>query len=727
MITGWHSNILHYLSIADYASVIVYYEQLIEQESDEFSNYWYLGLAYLLDDEEASAQTTWLLAIAQAPEPDMTRLTEELSAVLQQEAERQLNNGEKNKCWQIRCHIKEISPSDLDNILNLLLLEIELDYFAPSKILEWEICNILDQCETQTVNGQLLFKALQKVLKYPDQASVDLAKSSVKHACPLNQWVSMLIEAATNLGYYQSAPLLGIELICLCLQLTPKDLEAIEHLPRLYLGAGQYQEAIQAATDFFDHCSTLELKFLSNAILLKSMLSAGAWGTVPSIAQRHKSLLKQIIETQPTLSLSGIKSLVVYTGQMFYLQDNLRENRWFLNEATKLFSKNLAVNTSIKLPLCHNYQPHQEKKLKIGYIAHTLRSHSVGWLSRWLFRYLDRNKFELHLYLFVQQQNDPFFCEWFEQKVDGASFFVDDIPAMAEKIRDDKIDILIDLDSITLDHTVAVMSLKPAPIQATWLGWDASGLKTVDYFIADPYVLPEDAEQHYHEKILRLPQTYIAVNGFEIDVPTIKRSDLGISSDSIVYFSAQVGMKRHPETIQLQLQIIKEVPNSYLLIKGLADEQSIQEMFLGLATEVGIAADRLKFLPMVPTEMIHRANLGIADVVLDTFPYNGATTTLETLWMGIPLVTRVGQQFAARNSYAFLMNVGVTEGIAWNAEEYVEWGVRFGQDLQLRMNVAWKLQQSRKTSALWNTKQFAKDMEQAYCSMWLNYIGDHST
>jgi predicted O-linked N-acetylglucosamine transferase (SPINDLY family) len=119
--------------------------------------------------------------------------------------------------------------------------------------------------------------------------------------------------------------------------------------------------------------------------------------------------------------------------------------------------------------------------------------------------------------------------------------------------------------------------------------------------------------------------------------------------------------------------------------------------------------------------MIHRANLGIADVVLDTFPYNGATTTLETLWMGIPLVTRVGTQFAARNSYAFLMNAGVTEGIAWSAEEYVKWGIRFGTDQNLRLDVAWKLRQSRRTSALWNTKQFAREMEQAYEKMWLDY------
>jgi predicted O-linked N-acetylglucosamine transferase (SPINDLY family) len=110
--------------------------------------------------------------------------------------------------------------------------------------------------------------------------------------------------------------------------------------------------------------------------------------------------------------------------------------------------------------------------------------------------------------------------------------------------------------------------------------------------------------------------------------------------------------------------------------------------------------------------------LTIAVVVLDTFPYNGATTTLETLWMGIPLVTRVGEQFAARNSYTMMMNAGITEGIAWTDEEYLDWGIRLGSDAQLRQQVIWKLRQSRYTSPLWNGKQFTREMENAYEQMW---------
>ena len=266
------------------------------------------------------------------------------------------------------------------------------------------------------------------------------------------------------------------------------------------------------------------------------------------------------------------------------------------------------------------------------------------------------------------------------------------------------------------------MGFKPAPIQVTWLGKDASGIPAIDYFIADPYVLPENAQEYYQEKIWRLPQTYIAVDGFEIDVPTISRNQLGIPSDAIVYFTAQNGLKRHPDTVRLQMQILRQVPNSHLLVKGRSDESAVQQLFECLANKAEIDLSRLHFLNMDSNEFIHRANLQVADVVLDTYPYNGATTTLETLWLGIPLVTKVGKQFAARNSYAFMMNAGVTEGIAWTDEEYVDWGMRLGIDETLRQKVSWQLKHSKHTSPLWNTKLFALEMENAYQQMWNKYI-----
>ena len=170
------------------------------------------------------------------------------------------------------------------------------------------------------------------------------------------------------------------------------------------------------------------------------------------------------------------------------------------------------------------------------------------------------------------------------------------------------------------------------------------------------------------------------------------------------------------------MKIIKAVPNSYFLIKGSGDGEEIKNFFTKIAREEGVDSQRLRFLPRDSSEEIHRANLAIADVVLDTFPYNGATTTLETLWMGIPLVTRVGEQFSARNSYTMMVNAGITEGIAKSDEEYLQWGITLGKDAELREQVADKLVKSRRNSPLWNGKQFTRNLETAYQQMWTDYL-----
>jgi len=228
--------------------------------------------------------------------------------------------------------------------------------------------------------------------------------------------------------------------------------------------------------------------------------------------------------------------------------------------------------------------------------------------------------------------------QWYISKSDKAyKLGISGIEA-AEKIYEDEIDILIDLDSITMNTSCEVMAIKPAPVQVSWLGWDASGVPNADYYIADNYVLPESAQDYYAEKIWRLPETYVAVDGFEVGVPTVRRDSLDIPSDAVIYYCSQMGYKYNPNTARLQMQIIKSVPNSYFVTKWFAEQESLKNFFIQIAESEGLSADRLRFLPYAASEAVHRANLGIADVVLDTYPYNGATTTLETLWMCIPLV-----------------------------------------------------------------------------------------
>ncbi len=420
-------------------------------------------------------------------------------------------------------------------------------------------------------------------------------------------------------------------------------------------------------------------------------------------------------------------SLITLNNLFLYLEDNPAENRLFLNKIGNLFENHIKQEYDY-IPSPITFKLAQQKtnpKLKIGYIGRTLRCHSVGWLSRWLMQYHNKDNFDLNIYLICQPE-DYVTEQWFRKNASSIKSFGSDINEIVREIRKDDIDILVDLDSFTSQITNIIMALKPASIQVSWLGMDTPGIPSIDYLITDPYVLPDNAQEYDSEKIWRLPSTYLAIDGFEIDVPTLKREHLDIDDQAIIYLNIQSALKRNPRIIHLQMKIIKAIPNSYLLIKGQDLDETGHKLFEDIALEEGVSKDQLRFLPFTPTEAIHRANLSIADVVLDTYPYNGATTTLETLWREIPLVTRVGEQFAARNSYTFMMNAGITEGIAWSDEEYVEWGIKIGTDEQLRKEISWKLKQSKKTSPLWNGKQFAVDMETAYQQMWEIYLQNNN-
>jgi predicted O-linked N-acetylglucosamine transferase (SPINDLY family) len=492
----------------------------------------------------------------------------------------------------------------------------------------------------------------------------------------------------------------------------------LHKIHQYYIETGNFELALETANKIRNLSNDKVSKLDSIYLLLYTELLAGNWLNIDNKTQEYYQAIQNNLE-RGQCPMRNQAEVISITSPLAYLKDDLVGNRWLTNQLAKLFQE--AVRKRFNQVTIESQKPKDvNKKLNIGYIAYTLRRHSVGFLSRWLIHYHQRDNFNIHLYL-VNQVEDDITEQWFKNKVDK----YDNLPAnpqiIAEKINQDNIDILVDLDSITNNTTCGVMAIKPAPIQITWLGLDATGIPAIDYFLVDNLVLEKNAQEFYQEKLWRLPNCYLAVDGFEIGTPTLTRQDLNIPEDAITYLTLQVGLKRNPATIRLQMQIIKAVPNSYLLIKGAGSEKLIKDLFISIAKEEGIDENRLRFLSGVAKEEIHRANLQIADVVLDTYPYSGATTTLETLWMGIPLVTKVGQQWSSRNSYTLMVNAGISEGIAWSDEEYIDWGIKLGKDENLRRKVIAKLDESRQTSPLWNARQFTKNVENAYRQMWQIY------
>ncbi|MFM2304599.1 MAG: hypothetical protein RLZZ135_2011 [Cyanobacteriota bacterium] len=706
------------------AQTIKYYETIIDRGDERSENYWNLGLAYLLGQQELDAQATWFIPLDRAVELEADALTIELVIILDRVAVQKLVEDNFDDSWLISQYLREIDPTHINNLLRSIFLEIKLNLFSPKILVEWQAVEIFSgETELKDNQRELLDLVIESLLAFPSAFTHDFICQCL-FSFPQSQ--SHLIELISTIllkSSHRSGPsLFSMELLESCRELEPKNDVLLQVLCRLNCKLGEHKKATDLSFLIYNMSNGLGNQIIANANIVRTLLNAGDWHNLLPIVDRHYQLLETFISKQPSISVPHIDLRLMVAASFFpYIADRPDYYRSLQNQISRTY---LDFNHPqiIDREIIAAALPKQTGVLRIGYLGSTLRSHSVGWLSRWLWQYHERDRFQVFTYCINQNPDDRVYQKWFRDRSDVAYCFGSNADEIAAQIRADKVDILIDLESLTLDTTCQVLAAKPAPVQISWLGWDATGLPTVDYFIADRYVLPDNAQDYYQEKIWRLPQSYVAVDGFEVGTPTISREDLKIPADCVIYWSGQRGYKRHPQTIKLQMQILRSVPDSYLLIKGESDRAIVEELFGNIATEIGVNIDRLRFLNTVADEYTHRANLAIADIVLDTFPYNGATTTLETLWMGIPMVTQVGQQFAARNSYTFMINAGITEGIAWTEEEYVDWGVKLGLDRDLRMQVREKLRSGRQTAPVWNAKQFTLDMEQAYQEMWAKHL-----
>ncbi|WP_373543308.1 O-linked N-acetylglucosamine transferase, SPINDLY family protein [Chamaesiphon sp.] len=696
---------------------IGFYENQISIDETCASHYWNLGIAYLLADREDDAQLAWFTPLSATDEID--NLTNELVLALDQKAESLAQLSHLEQAWLLRQHIIAIAPDRLENILKSIVLAHSIDRLTPECLIQWQVNDLLSATDNlDDFPEELLDGCLRGLISLQTDVSLEAIKlvlSLVKeNREPL---IYRTTNTAFNLFHREKIWAFAIKLAEICNEIDPNNLGTIAILSGLYCLEGLYDRAIATAKEYDRISSGVFQKLFASYLIQRAYFTAGNWENAAELVDLHRGILLEITEKYSQKSSEvQVQRLLVSSFFFPYIEDNPKINKSLQNKIANIYQNNIGL-----VCLKSEFDLSLQKKvgcLRIGYIASTLKTHSVGWLSRWLIHHHDRKSFQTFIYCLNLSKEDEFNHKWFRDKVDISYYFSNHPQEVAAQIKADEIDILIDLDSLTFDLTGLVMAYKPAPVQVSWLGWDASGIPAIDYFIADPYVLPNDAQEYYQEKIWRLPQTYLAVDGFEIGIPTLRRQDLNIPDDAVIYFSSQSGYKRHPDNIRCQMRIIKSVPNSYFLIKGKSDPSVIQNFFGKIAEEEGISLDRLRFLDGVPDEPTHRANLAIADIVLDTFPYNGATTTLETLWMGIPMVTQVGQQFAARNSYTFMLNAGITEGIAWNQQEYIEWGVKLGLDRDLRDKIAGKLRSGRTTAPVWNAKQFTLDMEAAYRQMW---------
>ncbi|MFS8904789.1 methyltransferase domain-containing protein [Synechococcus sp. O70.2] len=363
-----------------------------------------------------------------------------------------------------------------------------------------------------------------------------------------------------------------------------------------------------------------------------------------------------------------------------------------------------------------------KRKLRVGFLGNCFQRHSVGFLSEATLRNLSRNLLDVVYYYYQGWKNedmashDNMYQKFRSHENLYFRFFPGETkpPQVAAQAREDRIDIMVFMDSITSYDANIVAALRAAPIQIGWLGGDAVGLPEFDYFFADPYILPEEAQADYHERIIRLP-SYCAVDHLDVFAANEVdfKASLRIESKNVVFLTAASAYKRTPKCIDAHLQILKAVPNGVLIVKGSGEIATVIRRYQERAKELGVL-DRVRFLAQASSVEEHRGQLALVDLVLDTFPYTGATHTMEALYMGVPVLTLVGRHYYGRMSYSLLKNVGLEDCITWSVEEFIERGIQLGNNPERLAKAKQTIRDSYHRSIVWDPKRLAKAMERVF-------------
>ena len=368
-------------------------------------------------------------------------------------------------------------------------------------------------------------------------------------------------------------------------------------------------------------------------------------------------------------------------------------------------------------PTAHVNDRSVARRLKVGYVSPDFRQHSVAYFLEPLLRNHDRTAVELFCYAEVNRPDAV--TGRFRQLADCWVTTVG-MPdeAMAERIRRDGIDVLVDLAGHSSKNRLPVFARKPAPIQVTWLGYpNTTGLEAIDYRLVDAVTDPEgEADAFASETLVRLPGGFLCYGGsFDAPVPGAAPC---LAAGTITFGSFNSPAKLSGATLDAWAALLTRLPGAHLLLKGnaFADEATRAACFDGLRKR-GVAAERVEILAWLPDET-HLALYDRVDVALDPFPYNGTTTTCEALWMGVPVVTLCGDRHAGRVGASLLTQLGLSDLIAGSVEEYLEIAVALAGDPARIASLRGSLRPRVAASQLCDARGFARKIEAAYRSMW---------
>jgi len=365
----------------------------------------------------------------------------------------------------------------------------------------------------------------------------------------------------------------------------------------------------------------------------------------------------------------------------------------------------------------------KHQKIRIGYFSADFKNHPVSLLTAELFELHDRGNFEIVAFSLQETAPDDFMrprlIRAFDKFLDVSKQSEIEIAQLA---RDLEIDIAIDLGGYTLGAKPSIFYYRAAPIQINYLGYAGSmGVDFIDYIIADEIVIPPNDQQYYSEKVAYLPHSFIPDDSQRLPSDRVfTRAELGLPEEGFVFCCFNNSYKFNAAMIDSWSRILLEVPQGVLWISK--NNTSFQANLLKEFGKRDITSERIIFAERMDLMADHLARYRLADLFLDTIPYNAHTTALDALKTGVPLLTRIGQSFPARVAASLLNTLQMSDLITYTEEEYEEQAISLANNSNQYQQVKDRLAQNLMTFPLFDSQLFINNLEELYLNIYQTHL-----
>lgn len=605
---------------------------------------------------------------------------------------------------------------------------IQQNKFVAARVLYEQICaHDRSDCEAWVMLG-VLEGRLGNAQKAADCCSRAVALAPRHVGAQFNLGVALC-----DLGRVDDA----IEALRRVLSLAPGHRDATRTLTHLLCGIGRFADAVQVVRD--------ALPFNPADAEMHATLGGLLQGR--GLLEEAETWLRRSIDIDPALEMAYDN-----LGTVLCAQGRITESIACYRQGLTLNSRNAVIRSNMLLALhygsdvagerlldehrqwaeIHEHRDAQragysrdrdpDRRLRVGYISPDLREHSVAHFIEPLLSAHDRTEVEVFCYADVRAPDQT--THRLKELAD-VWYFTSDlrVAEFVSRVLEDRIDILVDLAGHTAGNRLEVFAHGPAPVQVTYLGYPGTtGLTSMNYRLTDSLTDPAGDEQFYSEELVKLPGCFLCYQP-PYDAPEVVQTP-AIECGHVTFGSFNNLAKITPEVVRSWARLLNLVPNSRILIKNPSlTDTSTRTRYYSLFQTSGVDPARVDLMGHTPGRREHLALYGRIDIALDTFPYNGTTTTCEALWMGVPVVTLTGTRHAARVGATLLNGIQLNELIAHGVDEYVTIAAYLAAAVPRLAALRVELRGRLARSPLCDRASFARKVEQAYRWMWQRWCG----